>query len=153
MFNPKIKEDKTMLPMRRSQNWLPSIFNEFFENDNLNRMASTSPAINIIENEKEYCVELAAPGMSKENFFIRVNEDNHLIVAMEKKEEQKEENKSGRYLRREFSYSKFQQVLVLPENIVKENISATMENGVLQITIPKDTSVPEKPKELQIAIR
>ena len=114
----KTKEDKTMVPVRRNQNWLPSIFNDFLGNDWLaERHNTTAPAVNIIEDENEYKVEVAAPGMTKEDFKVHINEDNELIVTMEKKAEQKEEDKKkGTYLRREFSYTKFQQSLLLPDN-------------------------------------
>ena len=79
-----------MVPsVRKNQNWLPSIFNDFFDYDgfNINRLVHThTPAINVIETESDYKVELAAPGMSKEDFKISVD-DNHLVVSMEKKEE------------------------------------------------------------------
>ena len=112
-----------MVPARRNQNWLPSIFNDFLGNDWLaERHNTTAPAVNIIEDENEYKVEVAAPGMTKEDFKVHINEDNELIVTMEKKAEQKEEDKKkGTYLRREFSYTKFQQSLLLPDNIEREN--------------------------------
>ena len=118
-----------MVPVRRNQNWLPSIFNDFLGNDWLaERHNTTAPAVNIIEDENEYKVEVAAPGMTKEDFKVHINEDNELIVTMEKKAEQKEEDKKkGTYLRREFSYTKFQQSLLLPDNVVREKIAAKVE--------------------------
>ena len=87
-----------MLPSRRTQqNWLPAFFNDFFDDDfsHFNSMMRTSsPAINVKENDKEYTVEIAAPGMSKDDFKIRVNEDNALVVTLEHKNEQKEEKKT-----------------------------------------------------------
>ena len=126
-----------MMPVRRTQNWLPSIFNDFFDNEWMVKANATAPAINVIESEKEYKVEVAAPGMTKEDFNIRIDEDNNLVISMEKKTENKEEKKDGRYLRREFSYSKFQQTMILPDNVDKEKISAQVENGVLNIDLPK----------------
>ena len=113
-----------MMPVRRTQNWLPSIFNDFFDNDWMVKANATAPAINVFETEKEYKVELAAPGMTKEDFNVRIDEENNLVITMEKKTENKEEKKEGRYLRREFSYSKFQQTMILPDNVDKEKISA-----------------------------
>ena len=77
--------------------------------------------------------------MTKEDFKVHLNEDNELIISMEKKNESKEEDKEhkGTYLRREFSYTQFQQSLLLPDNIERENISAKVENGVMTIDIPK----------------
>ena len=99
-----------MMPVRRSQNWLPSIFNDFFDNELMAKANATAPAINVIETDKAYKLELAAPGMTKEDFSVRIDEENNLVISMEKKAENKEEKKDGRYLRREFSYSKFQPV-------------------------------------------
>ena len=117
-----------MMPVRRTQNWLPSIFNDFFDNDWM---------VKANETEKEYKVELAAPGMTKEDFNVHIDEENNLVISMEKKTENKEEKKEGRYLRREFSYSKFQQTMILPDDVDKEKISAQVENGVLNIDLPK----------------
>ena len=126
-----------MMPVRRTQNWLPSIFNDFFDNDWMVKANSTAPDINVFEKEKEYKVELAAPGMTKEDFNVHIDEENNLVISMEKKTENKEEKKEGRYLRREFSYSKFQQTMILPDDVDKEKISAQVENGVLNIDLPK----------------
>ena len=126
-----------MMPVRRTQSWLPSIFNDFFDNDWMVKANATAPAINVLETEKEYKVELAAPGMTKDDFNVRIDEDNNLVISMEKKTENKEEKKDGRYLRREFSYSKYQQTMLLPDDVDKEKISAQVENGVLNIDLPK----------------
>lgn len=133
------------MPVRRTQNWLPSIFNDFFDNDWMVKANATAPAINVFETEKEYKVELAVPGMTKEDFNVHIDEENNLVITMEKKVENHEENnkddkKEGRYLRREFSYSKFQQTMILPDNVDKDKISAHVENGVLNINLPKFTA-------------
>lgn len=138
-----------MMPVRRTQNWLPSIFNDFFDNDWMVKANATAPAINVFETEKEYKVELAAPGMTKEDFNVHIDEENNLVISMEKKTENKEEKKEGRYLRREFSYSKFQQTMILPDDVDKEKISAQVENGVLNIDLPK-FSEQEKEKAKKI---
>ena len=129
-----------MMPIRKynNQNWLPSIFNDFFDNDWMVKTNATAPAINVIENEKDYKVEVAAPGMTKEDFNIHLGEDNELVITMEKKNETKEEAKENKkYLRREFSYSKFQQAFVLPDDVEKDKISANVTDGVLTIELPK----------------
>ncbi len=131
-----------MTPARRNQNsWLPSIFNDFLGSDWLEHRNATAPAVNIIENDNEYKVEVAAPGMTREDFKVHINEDNELIISMEKKSEQKEEEKNkkhkGTYLRREFSYTQYQQRLLLPDNVERDKISACVENGVMSIEIPK----------------
>lgn len=142
-----------MTPMRKNQNWLPYVFNDLFDNNWMIKANSTAPAINVIENDKEYRVEVAAPGMTKNDFNIRIDENNDLVVSMEKKEEKNEDQKDGRYLRREFSYSKFEQTMVLPENVDKENIQAKVENGVLNIMIPKRSEEEVKKSEKVIEIQ
>lgn len=128
-----------MTPARRNQNWLPSIFNDFLGSEWLERHNSTAPAVNIIDNENEYCIEVAAPGMTREDFKVHINEDDELVISLEKKSEEKQEDKKhkGTYLRREFSYTQFQQSLLLPDNIERDHISACVENGVMTIEIPK----------------
>ena len=129
-----------MMPTKRNYNqeWLPSIFNDFFDNDWMAKANATAPAINVIESDKDYKVEVAAPGMTKDDFNIHLSEDNELVISMEKKNETKEEDKENKkYLRREFSYSKFQQSLVLPDDVEKDKIGAAVNNGVLTIDLPK----------------
>ena len=141
-----------MMPVRRSQNWLPGIFNDFFGNEWLEKANVTSPAINIMETENDYQVEVAAPGMTKNDFNIPIDEDNQLIVSMEKKDERKEEGKHGRYLRREFSFSHFQQTMILPDNVETGNIEANVEHGVLTVVIPKK-KVEEKRSSKRIEVK
>jgi HSP20 family protein len=126
-----------MTPMMRTNNWIPAVFNDFFDTDYMPRANSTAPAINVKETDKAYVVELAAPGMKKEDFNVHINDEGNLIVKMEKKQENKEEDKSARYLRREFSYSKFEQTLLLPDDVKKEDITARVEHGVLTVELPK----------------
>ena len=126
-----------MTPMMRTNNWIPAVFNDFFDTDYMPRANCTAPAINVKETDKAYVVELAAPGMKKEDFNVHVNDEGNLIVKMEKKEEKKDEDKSARYLRREFSYSKFEQTLLLPDDVKREDIKAKVEHGVLTVELPK----------------
>ena len=123
---------------KRNQNyWLPSIFNDFLENEWMGRPGSTAPAINVKESKDAYTVEVAAPGMTKSDFNVSIDADNNLAISMEKKEEKKEERHDARYLRREFSYAKFQQTMILPDDVDKDRITAKVENGVLLIGLPK----------------
>ena len=140
------------MPIRRNQNWLPSIFNDFFDNEWMEKANATAPAINVSESENEYRVEVAAPGMTKEDFNIRIDEENNLVISMEKKSESKEEKKDRKYLRREFSYSKFEQTMILPDDVDKEKIGAAVENGVLDITLPKLTKedLPKLSRNIEI---
>ena len=129
-----------MMPTRKyyNQNWLPSIFNVFFDNDWMVKANATAPAINVVESDKDYKVEVAVPGMTKNDFNIHLGEDNELVISMEKKSENNEKDKENKkYLRREFSYSKFQQSLYLPDNVDKDKISANVADGVLTIDLPK----------------
>lgn len=130
----------------RNQGFFPSIFSDFNRifDDNwlIPRIHSTSPAINVTEDEKEYKVEVAAPGMTKDDFRISLTAEDDLLISLEKKEEKKETDSSEekkKYLRREFSYSKFEQQFTLPVNVDKQNITAQMTDGVLSIAIPKMT--------------
>lgn len=141
-----------MMPVRKTQSWLPSIFNDFFDNEWMERANATAPAINVLDSERDYKVELAVPGMTKDDFNVHIDEDNNLVISMEKKIESKEDKGDSRYLRREFSYSKFQQTMVLPDDVDKEKISAQVENGVLNITLPKytETEKPQTKKMIEV---
>ena len=132
-----------MVPSRRmnNQNWLPSIFNDFFDNEGMEKSNATAPAINVLENEKSYDLEVAAPGMTKEDFKVTLDENGDLVINMEKKQENNEDKKNGHYLRREFSYSKYQQTMLLPDDADREKINAQVENGVLKVNIPKIVKV------------
>ena len=137
-----------MLPTRRFNNQfgLTDFFNDFFENRTLEKAGVTSPAINVAENDKEYILEVAAPGMCKDDFNVHINKDGNLVIEMEKKncscKDKEGDKKDCKYLRKEFSYSKFSQTLLLPDNIDKESIDAQVTNGILKVVLPK----LEKPK-------
>lgn len=141
-----------MMPVKKynNQTWLPSIFNDFFDNEWMVKANATAPAINVIESDKDYKVEVAAPGMTKDDFTIHLSEDNELVITMEKKNENNQENK--KYLRREFSYSKFQQSLILPDDVEKDKISANVNDGVLTIDLPKRTPEEKAKVNRQIEI-
>ncbi|MGN0070012.1 MAG: Hsp20/alpha crystallin family protein [Prevotella sp.] len=132
-----------MMPIYRNS-WIPEVFNDFFETNNMPRANATAPAINVKETQDEYIVELAAPGMKKEDFNVNINADGDLSVKMESKRENKEEDKKAHYLRREFSYSKFEQTLILPDDVEKEKISARVADGVLTVELPKQKQEQHK---------
>ena len=100
-------------------------------------MNATAPAVNVKVNENGYVMEVAVPGIKKE--FCRVNIDNkgNLEIAIENKLEHKEEEKKEHYLRREFSYSNYQQSYVLPDDVDREKVSAKVLDGVLEIALPR----------------
>ena len=146
--------------------WFPTLFSDFFDDRTIpatrHHNNVTAPAVNVLEEEKAFRVEVAAPGMSKQDFTINIDKDNNLIINMEKKVEAKTDNaeaakgeakKTAKYLRREFSYSKFQQAFTLPDDIETAKISARMADGVLTIDIPKKEPVPEVDNARQINIQ
>ena len=135
--------------MMYKNSWLPEVFNDFFYNNNMPKTNATAPAINVLENETEYTVELAAPGLRKEDFDISINNDGDLVIKMEKKNEVKDEK--AHYLRREFAYSKYEQTLILPDDVDKDKVGARMSDGVLNITLPKlNKSVQEMARQIEV---
>lgn len=126
-----------MLPVINRNNWMPEVFNDFFDTDFMTRANATAPAINVKETDKDYTVEVAAPGMTKDDFNVNVDKDGNLHIHMEAHTEKKDEDKKSHYLRREFAYSKFEQTLLLPEDVKKEAIEAKVNDGVLTVTLPK----------------
>ena len=141
-----------MLPARHN-NWMPDIFNDFFDTNWMDRPKATAPAINVIETPEAYELELAAPGMTKEDFNVHLDEEGDLVINMEKKVENKEKEHKGHYLRREFSYTKFQQTMLLPEDADRESITAKVENGVLSVTIGKIRKVEPEKTSKQIEVQ
>jgi HSP20 family protein len=122
------------------QEWMPSIFNDFLGNEwleNITNRVNSLPAMNIVETDNEYKIELAVPGLGKDDFQVHVNSDNELVVAVEKKTEKEEKEKKEKYLRREFGYTQFKQTMLLPDNIDKDHIEAKHTHGVLTIEVKK----------------
>lgn len=126
-----------MLPVNRKNSWLPEVFNDFFDTEFMPKTNATTPAINVKESEADYEVEVAAPGMTKEDFCVHLNQDGDLTIKMESRKESKEGDKKSHYLRREFAYSKFEQTLILPDDVDKDGISAKVNDGVLSVVLPK----------------
>ncbi len=145
-----------MLLARRSNNsdWLSNFFNDnFFDTDLMPRMNATAPAINVKENEKSYTMEVAAPGLKKEWVRVNIDTDGMLNIAIENKMEHKDEDKHEHYLRREFSYSNYQQTYSLPDDADREKISAKVDNGVLEVQIPKLAPKEETKYEKKIEVK
>jgi HSP20 family protein len=130
---------------------MPDIFNDFFDNTWMERPKATCPAINVLETPDAYQLELAAPGMTKADFDIHLDEEGDLVIKMEKKGSENEQKK-GHYVRREFSYTKFQQTMLLPDDTNREAISAKVEDGVLTVNLPKVKKVEVEKAKKQITI-
>ena len=128
-----------MLPVFKSRN-LPGIFDEFFEGNLLPNFIEegawkSTPAVNIYENNEKFEIEIAAPGLEKDDFKIDLKND-YLMVSSEKRDK-KEEKEKGKVVRSEFRYSSFQRSFALPKDIDATAINATHKNGVLIIELPK----------------
>ena len=126
-----------MLPVMNRNLWMPEEFNDFFDTDFMPRVSATAPAINVKESEKDYTVELAAPGLTKDDFNVNIDNDGNLHIKIENKSNKKDEDKKSHYLRREFSYSKYEQTLLLPDDVEKDKIAASVNHGVLTVELPK----------------
>jgi HSP20 family protein len=144
-----------MLPtIVRKRNYAePSIFDSFFSENYLPRFFEgdnqvSVPAINVEETDKEYRIEVAAPGLEKEDLKVSVN-DGVLTITSEKKVEK--EDKRNNYIRREFGYSSFCRSFTLPEEVDSDKIAAKHKNGVLNIQIPKAEVKVTPVKEVKIS--
>lgn len=142
-----------MLPILRN-NFLPGFTDELFGKDMMKdlfdfKTVSGIPAVNITEGKENFTIEVAAPGLNKENFKINI-ENNLLTISSEKKNEK--EDKEKNYVRREFSYSSFKRSFVLPDMVQSDGIKASHKDGILMVEIPKKEEAKEKPpREIQIS--
>ena len=137
--------------VKRHSNYLPSLVSDFWGEDlfpAFEKEWSLTPAVNIIEENQDFRVEVAAPGLCKEDFKVHV-EKNVLEISSEKKDEKVTENQ--KYLRKEFNYSEFRRTFSLPSSVDTEKIKAAHKDGVLTVEIPKKDVAIEKPRK-QIAI-
>lgn len=134
---------------------MPSVFddffkpwNEWFDNDGSLARSMNVPAVNITEKKDEYQVSLAAPGLKKDDFKIAV--DGNMLTISSQKEETKEE-KEKRFTRKEYNFSSFSRSFTLPEEISKEKIEATYEDGVLKIALPcRKEAIKPAAKEIAV---
>lgn len=126
-----------MLVKRNSNGYLPSIFDAFFNESESpeNSVMFSRPDFNVYENEKEFVVEAAVPGLEKKDFNIEVN-DNILEISSQK--EVKEEKNEDKFYYRGFCYGSFKKSYSLPDNVDREKIAADYVNGILKVVIPKD---------------
>ena len=132
----------TLTKRTTNDNWLPSIFDDMFKTDwlggttNVNNIGVSIPAVNIKESDDNFMVEVAVPGMKKDQFNIELDNDM-LTISSQEKDEKETNLEDGKFTRREFSYKSFKRAFSLPETVDSEQIAATYENGVLFITLPK----------------
>lgn len=112
---------------------------------------ATAPAVNVKENDKEYEVELAAPGMTKSDFQVSIDKDGCLSIKMEHKEAEHEDAGKVRYLRREFSYANYEQLLQLPDDVDRNGVNAKVEDGILHVTLPRKVEQQDVCKQIEVA--
>lgn len=130
---------------------LPFLFDDFFTTDwlggsNVSKIGFNTPAVNILETDNDFVVELAAPGLSKEDFNIEL--DNDLLIISSEITSEKETKEEGKYTRKEFGYRTFKRSFTLPETINGGEIGASYNNGVLSVTLPKKEEAKVQPKRL-----
>lgn len=147
-----------MLPMLRRRNFFPGIVDDFFGRDFLpgNDLFDTQtgismPSVNIVEGKEDFRIEVAAPGLEKDDFKIDL-ENNVLTISSEREESSEQQENDNRYMRREFCYSSFRRAFSLPNTVDADKIEANHKNGVLSIAIPKREEAKVKPAK-QIAIK
>lgn len=154
-----------MLPQKK-YNRVPSVFADLFADQwpELWSRRTTTPQINVIETDKKFKIEIAAPGMSKDDFRVELNADGQLVVCLDKETEKDDKGKEccgdkdcekdekHHYLRREFTYSSFCQIFNLPESVDREKIEAKMKHGVLRIKLPKKSGADAEQRAKMIAI-
>jgi HSP20 family protein len=137
--------------IKKNQNaFIPSLMEELLRPDFFGGAQSFSnsiPAVNIKETEKDFVIEVAAPGFNKDNFNVELD-NNLLSISSEIKHKSEEANDKEKYTRKEFSYASFKRSFTLPETVNAESIEANYENGLLVLTLPKKQEALPKPKRL-----
>lgn len=128
-------------------NYIDSIFDDFIPVRGLSRSLTSSPALNIVENDTSYQISILVPGIAEDKLEIEVV-DNTLLVTYKHESNEEQSDPSGKLLRREYSYSSFQRSIALPNNVDPSSIDAETENGVLTITIKKNPQA--QPKKITI---
>ncbi|WP_066630478.1 Hsp20/alpha crystallin family protein [Labilibacter marinus] len=132
----------------------PSVFDRFLDNDlmdwnssNYSSTQTTVPAVNVNENDDEFHIEVAAPGMEKKDF--NVSYENGMLTISSEHKNEKEDKKWGKVSRKEFSYQSFRRSFSVAENTVNtDKISANYKNGILHISLPKREEVKPKPAKM-----
>lgn len=142
-----------MLPVIRTRTMMPNWIEEFFGNDFFNNehvVNATVPSVNVIENNENFRIEVAAPGLKKEDFKIEL--DNSILKISSERQNEDEVRKDEKIHRREFSYCSFRRTFSLPDSVQINKIEAKHDNGILSIIIPKKEEAKVQPVK-QIEIR
>ena len=145
-----------MLLVRRNNDfdWLNNWFDDnFFNTPVMAQTTTTAPAVNVKEDNKQYVMEVAVPGLKKEQVNMSIDKDGYLTLSIEHKNEQKDENKKEHYLRREFSYTSYRQSYALPDNVDADKIEANVADGVLKVVLPKVEKKEEKEDVKHIEVK
>jgi HSP20 family protein len=129
-----------------NRNYVPAYWDDFFNDSFFNQLKSTgtkgnTPAVNVSESEDGFTIELAAPGIAREDFSLEVDDD--ILTISSELKENKEDQKQN-FLRREFNFQSFKRSFQLPETIDQEQIKASHEAGILTLTLPKKEEVVQK---------
>ena len=142
----------TAAPSTSLNKWIDTLFNTTLADAMGTDFTNSSPSVNIVEHDAHFTMQLAAPGLQKSDFNINI-ENDYLVISAEKKTEKEETGNEGKFTRREFNYSSFKRSFQLDENINREGIAASYENGVLSITLPKKEETWKKPGTTTIEIK
>lgn len=139
---------KSNFPTLFTDKWLSDFFDteRFFDSDWMKKVQGI-PAVNVMEKEKEFEVQMAAPGLTKKDFNITIDK-GVLTITVEKSEEKEEKEKE--FTRKEFSYTNFVRSFTLPENVKTEKVDAKYEDGILRLLLPKEVDVKVKPKAIEV---
>ena len=136
-------------PTESLSKWMDNLFHTTLADVIGTDHTVSTPSVNIVEHEKHFSLQLAAPGLTKQDFNLQI-ENDRLVISAEKKTEKEETQ--GRYTRREFSYGSFKRSFQLDDNINREGITAAYEDGVLNITLPKKEEAEKKSASKNIEI-
>ncbi|MFW5793672.1 MAG: Hsp20/alpha crystallin family protein [Bacteroidota bacterium] len=141
-----------MLPTLRRGFTMPNILDDFFGRDLLSNVLEDNtgisiPAVNVLENNDEFKIEVAAPGLDKKDFKVDLD-NNVLTISSEKEFKDEEDDKEGKYMRREFSYTSFKRSFTMPQSVDADKIKAKHKDGILQIVIPKKEEAKQKPPKM-----
>ena len=134
--------------IRKQNTWYPSIMDDFFNanwNFDVPNYSHSLPAVNIKEADKEFTLQIASPGLTKEDFEVSF-EDNVLSIEVVKKNDAKENNND--FTRFEFDYNSFKRSFTIPESVEINKIEASYLNGILNIILPKKKEALPEPKKL-----